>query len=245
MGVALAHVTIGVNKGFRCQCKEGFKAMAFVVEVIVGEGTDAFSQSGLYPNYQDIAPRYSISFTHEDANAILGLDDIRDVQPFSPTNIDPTPIYPTQISMDRLDFVAIICWSAKGCKVYIHLEVLGRQTVLKSDHCPGCQHPSLPERVDGAPNFREIPCFPVYGVANPTVDGILSVISRIGSSKGGRSVFLHNMREEPVIYINGKPFVLCEVERPYKNMLEYRLGMVELESMLAVVCDFNLYLVIF
>ncbi|CAA0842770.1 Unknown protein [Striga hermonthica] len=29
------------------------------------------------------------------------------------------------------------------------------------------------------------------------------------------------MREEPVVYINGKPFVLREVERPYKNMLEY------------------------
>lgn len=100
-------------------------------------------------------------------------------------------------------------------------EVLGSQTVLKSDHCPGCQHPSLPERVEGAPNFREIPGFPVYGVANPTVDGILSVIQRIGSCKNGRPVFWHNMREEPVIYINGKPFVLREVERPYKNMLEY------------------------
>ncbi|CAK7348578.1 unnamed protein product [Dovyalis caffra] len=100
-------------------------------------------------------------------------------------------------------------------------EVLGSQTVLKSDHCPGCQHPGLLERVDGAPNFREVPGFPVYGVANPTIDGILSVIRRIGSSKGGRPVFWHNMREEPVIYINGKPFVLREVERPYKNMLEY------------------------
>ncbi|KAF7154830.1 hypothetical protein RHSIM_Rhsim01G0001400 [Rhododendron simsii] len=100
-------------------------------------------------------------------------------------------------------------------------EVLGSQTVLKSDHCPGCQNTGLPERVEGAPNFREIPGFPVYGVANPTIDGIRSVIQRIGSSKGGRPVLWHNMREEPVIYINGKPFVLREVERPYKNMLEY------------------------
>ncbi|PWA70401.1 hypothetical protein CTI12_AA289430 [Artemisia annua] len=100
-------------------------------------------------------------------------------------------------------------------------EVLGSQTVLKSDHCPGCQQPYLPERVEGAPNFREIHGFPVYGVANPTVEGIKSVIQRIGSSKNGRPVFWHNMREEPVIYINGKPFVLREVERPYKNMLEY------------------------
>ncbi|XVE73576.1 hypothetical protein DITRI_Ditri11bG0129700 [Diplodiscus trichospermus] len=100
-------------------------------------------------------------------------------------------------------------------------EVLGSQTVLKNDHCPGCQNVSLPEKVEGAPNFREVPGFPVYGVANPTIDGIRSVIKRIGGSKGGRPVFWHNMREEPVIYINGKPFVLREVERPYKNMLEY------------------------
>ena len=39
-------------------------------------------------------------------------------------------------------------------------EVLGRQTVLKSDHCPGCQNLALPERVEGAPNFREVPGFP-------------------------------------------------------------------------------------
>ncbi|KAK2649886.1 hypothetical protein Ddye_017375 [Dipteronia dyeriana] len=100
-------------------------------------------------------------------------------------------------------------------------QVLGSQTVLKSDHCPGCQSLSLPERVEGAPNFREVPGFPVYGVANPTINGIRSVIKRIGSSKGRCPVFWHNMREEPVVYINGKPFVLREVERPYKNMLEY------------------------
>lgn len=100
-------------------------------------------------------------------------------------------------------------------------EVLGSQTVLKSDHCPGCQNLTLPERVEGAPNFREVPGFPVYGVANPTVDGIRAVVRRVGSTKGGRPVFWHNMREEPVIYINGKPFVLREVERPCKNMLEY------------------------
>lgn len=111
-------------------------------------------------------------------------------------------------------------------------EVLGSQTVLKSDHCPGCQNPRLPERVEGAPNFREVPGFPVYGVANPTIDGIRSVLRRIGSSKGGRPVLWHNMREEPVIYINGKPFVLREVERPYKNMREYTgIGRERVEKM--------------
>lgn len=100
-------------------------------------------------------------------------------------------------------------------------EVLGRQTVLKSDHYPGCQNPNLPERVEGAPNFREVVGFPVYGVANPTRDGILAVLQRVGGGRSGRPVLWHNMREEPVIYINGKPFVLREVKRPFKNMLEY------------------------
>lgn len=103
-------------------------------------------------------------------------------------------------------------------------QVLGRQTVLKSDHCPGCQSMSLPERVEGAPNFREVAGLPVYGVANPTIDGIRAVLQRVGSGVGGRQVLWHNMREEPVIYINGKPFVLREVERPYKNMLEYTVA---------------------
>lgn len=45
----------------------------------------------------------SIILTHEHADAILGLDDIRVVQPFSPTNdIDPTPIHLTQHAMDSI-----------------------------------------------------------------------------------------------------------------------------------------------
>ncbi|VFQ74860.1 unnamed protein product [Cuscuta campestris] len=45
----------------------------------------------------------SIILTHEHADAVLGLDDIRAVQPFSPTNeIDPTPIYLNQHAMDSL-----------------------------------------------------------------------------------------------------------------------------------------------
>ncbi|XP_061370044.1 putative hydrolase C777.06c [Gastrolobium bilobum] len=45
----------------------------------------------------------SIILTHEHADAVLGLDDIRAVQPFSPTNdIDPTLIYLSQHSMDSI-----------------------------------------------------------------------------------------------------------------------------------------------
>ncbi|KAF7801246.1 putative hydrolase [Senna tora] len=45
----------------------------------------------------------SIILTHEHADAVLGLDDIRAVQPFSPTNdIDPTPIYLSRHSMESI-----------------------------------------------------------------------------------------------------------------------------------------------
>lgn len=40
------------------------------------------------------------------------------------------------------------------------------------------------------------------------------------------------MREEPVLYINGQPYVLREAERPFKNLQEYRgIGAERLELM--------------
>ncbi|KAJ1392432.1 Ribonuclease Z/Hydroxyacylglutathione hydrolase-like [Sesbania bispinosa] len=58
----------------------------------------------------------SIVLTHEHADAVHGLDDVRAVQPFSPTNdIDPTPIYLTQHSMDSLEKKFLI-WFRKNSK---------------------------------------------------------------------------------------------------------------------------------
>ncbi|XP_027342868.1 putative hydrolase C777.06c [Abrus precatorius] len=46
----------------------------------------------------------SIVLTHEHADAVLGLDDMRSVQPSSHTNdIDPTPVYLSQHSMDSME----------------------------------------------------------------------------------------------------------------------------------------------
>ncbi|MCO5554907.1 hypothetical protein L7F22_008445 [Adiantum nelumboides] len=100
--------------------------------------------------------------------------------------------------------------------------VLGKKTILKSDHFPGCQNKRLQPQVDGAPNYRQVNSLPVYGVAIPTVDGIRKVLDLVGACKLGskRRVLWHNLREEPVVYINGRPYVLREVERPFTN-LEY------------------------
>jgi len=37
--------------------------------------------------------------------------------------------------------------------------VLGKKTILKSDHFPGCQNKRLTPQIDGAPNYRQVRCF--------------------------------------------------------------------------------------
>ncbi|KIY98140.1 hypothetical protein MNEG_9823 [Monoraphidium neglectum] len=99
-------------------------------------------------------------------------------------------------------------------------DVLLKNTLLKADHFPGCQNTKLTPLLDGAPNFRQVEGLPVYGVAIPTVRGVRNVLDAVGSAKGGRRVLWHNLREEPVLYINGKPYVVREADQPFCN-LEY------------------------
>ncbi|XP_022847987.1 putative hydrolase C777.06c isoform X2 [Olea europaea var. sylvestris] len=55
--------------------------------------------------YHKIPQVDSVILTHEHADAVLGLDDIRAVQPYSSTNdIDPTPIY---LSQDAMESIAV------------------------------------------------------------------------------------------------------------------------------------------
>ncbi len=99
-------------------------------------------------------------------------------------------------------------------------DVLLRYTILKSDHFPGCQNTRLTPLLDGAPNFRQVSDLPVYGVAIPTISGLRTVLDLLGSAKNRRKVLWFNLREEPVLYINGRPFVVREADKPFAN-LEY------------------------
>ncbi|KDO86715.1 hypothetical protein CISIN_1g0008352mg, partial [Citrus sinensis] len=109
--------------------------------------------------------------------------------------------------------------------------VLGKRTILKSDHFPGCQNKRLTPQIDGAPNYRQMlfmllwsyaDSLRVHGVAIPTIEGIRNVLKHIGAQKDGKrvQVLWISLREEPVVYINGRPFVLRDVGRPFSN-LEY------------------------
>lgn len=95
-------------------------------------------------------------------------------------------------------------------------QVLAAMTILKFDHFPGCQKMSLPERIDGGPNFREVMLngsSSVIGLAMPTKTGFIRALDRIKTS-----VLWVCLREEPVLYIKGRPFVLRIVKDPVVNL---------------------------
>lgn len=106
--------------------------------------------------------------------------------------------------------------------------VLAPMTILKFDHFIGCQKQSLPERIDGAPNFRQVPLgfsedcrgnLFVCGLAMPTRAAIERVLNRIDCVPGGmRRCLWISMREEPVIFVNAQPFVLRIVKDPITNL---------------------------
>ncbi|MFN8609064.1 MAG: hypothetical protein U0931_16130 [Vulcanimicrobiota bacterium] len=97
-----------------------------------------------------------------------------------------------------------------------HGKVLAHDTFLKLD-----QYPFLREKpeVEGAPHYREAG-EGIHGVAQPTVDGIKAVLEKAGCGPGGSSkkpAIWTNLREEPVIYVNGQPLNLRSVKAPGFN----------------------------
>ncbi|KAJ8323879.1 hypothetical protein O5D80_007110 [Batrachochytrium dendrobatidis] len=101
--------------------------------------------------------------------------------------------------------------------------VLGRQTILKSDHFETGLHSHLDFHLQGAPNFR-MADMNVFGVAQPTVPGITTVLTLLGCHPvGSTSQFTTwiSTREEPLIYLNRKPFVIRDAGKPTQNIKTY------------------------
>lgn len=59
----------------------------------------------------------------------------------------------------------------------------------------------------------------LYGIAMPTKDAIRRVLQKVGGNvSGNRRVLWTSLREEPVIYVNGRPYVLRLFPEPLKNL---------------------------
>ncbi|KAL6297864.1 inositol hexakisphosphate-domain-containing protein [Sparassis latifolia] len=123
--------------------------------------------------------------------------------------------------------------------------ILSASTILKSDFFSNLQKMSLPERIEGAPNFRRVPLklrlvssdtlsAPdqadfltetvtdgrwVCGSGMPTVQGLRRALARVDCSPDSHNmVYWTSLREEPVIYIAGRPHVLRLIDKPLENV---------------------------
>jgi hypothetical protein len=111
-----------------------------------------------------------------------------------------------------------------------HGSILSSGTIIKSDLFLGLQKQSLPERVEGAANFREVPLVlpshgqspsdrKLYGTGMPTAIGLRKALARMEAQPGGpRHVVWTSLREEPVLYVAGIPYVLRLADKPITNI---------------------------
>ncbi|KAI0330242.1 hypothetical protein GY45DRAFT_1323965 [Cubamyces sp. BRFM 1775] len=138
--------------------------------------------------------------------------------------------------------------------------ILSASTILKSDYFVNLQKMSLPERIDGAPNFRRVPlalrlvsrlasspgseeqdgidfvaaCGDkwVCGSGMPSVDGLRRALQRVNAHpEGHNKVYWTSLREEPVIYVAGRPHVLRLVNKPLENVEATGVTTVVVEAM--------------
>jgi len=74
------------------------------------------------------------------------------------------------------------------------------------------------EKIDGAPNFRQISGFPVFGTGQPTENGMVAIINKAKSGKENEKIFWFTMRQEPLVYVNGQPYAPRDPENPHANL---------------------------
>ncbi len=58
----------------------------------------------------------------------------------------------------------------------------------------------------------------MHGCGTPTVSGVRAVLDSLGL---GTFAIWSNLREEPMIYIGGKPFVVRDADRPAINVHKF------------------------
>lgn len=67
---------------------------------------------------------------------------------------------------------------------------------------------------EGSPNFRRMPGFPVFGTGQPTLGGFQKCLEPIEKKYGDeKNIYWVNLRQEPVVYVNGKPFSARDPEK--------------------------------
>jgi len=91
--------------------------------------------------------------------------------------------------------------------------------VLKYDHFENIHRldKKLPA-YEGSPNFRQVPGYLVFGTGQPTKQGFLKVLEHMSKESGANDILWVNMRQEPVVYLNGESFTPRLPDRMNENM---------------------------
>lgn len=127
--------------------------------------------------------------------------------------------------------------STSGPNLYVSQRqgsLLSRGTVLKSDFFPSSELLSSEIAVTGAPNFRQLrPALNpnhinVFAVGQPTITGIRTILNMFNIRQSldlapnrRRRVVWINLREEPVVYLNNRSYVLRELSSPFTNLVDF------------------------
>ena len=74
------------------------------------------------------------------------------------------------------------------------------------------------EKIEGAPNFRQVPGFPLYGTGQPTEAAMVDIVNRVKREKEDEKVLWFSMRQEPMVYVNGEPYALRALDKPHENL---------------------------
>jgi Inositol hexakisphosphate len=89
---------------------------------------------------------------------------------------------------------------------------------LKSDQWVRESH-HVEHAVRGAINFRQVPNTNIYALGQPSLEAIDEVVARIKEAHPSvPNVVWINLREEPVVYINGAPYCLRREGYSLRNM---------------------------
>ncbi len=94
------------------------------------------------------------------------------------------------------------------------------KAVAMLDHFEKIQKLDTADKINGVPNFRRVIGYKVYCCGQPTADGIERAIEKvceIGKYPKDKPIIWINMRQEPIVYVNGVP--VCA--RPANKIGEY------------------------
>ena len=124
----------------------------------------------------------------------------------------------------RLFLHAWICQNSLSRKIILKVS-LRRRDFNSTPHClTSCSGmhllPEGVDKVEGAPNFRQVNGFPVFGVGQPTEEGFLGALEKVAGSTAEppEKILWFNVRKEPVVYINGSPYAPRDPAELHKNI---------------------------